>query len=327
MNPKTVGTITLLVAAGAGLLWQASRLKKLESTNEELRVQTASLPAVQEELQSLRNVKISPAELARLRGSEDSMKQEVARLRGQLGAILREKAGSDKQAMPQPLLPGVGRSGLPTASGDLVESSGMTGAEALNIATNVVLEAQLARARERLQLTPEQDQNLREVVTKAVEQGAESLRKVLAGEVRPDQVPTQIEWAKSLEQQILSTLTPEQQAAYQNYKREDISTNARLLANGELLLVQNPLGLSSQQQDQMFAVLYDHAVNQMDDASATSPGRPRDPLAAMEWQGEQKLKALESVLTPAQLEDYRRMQQAQFDSVRRVFARAGGGNP
>ena len=100
-----------------------------------------------------------------------------------------------------------------------------------------------------------------------------------------------------------------------------------MLANGELLLVQNPLGLSSQQQDQMFAVLYDHAVGQMDDASATSPGRPRDPLAAMEWQGEQKLKALESVLTPAQLEDYRRMQQAQFDSVRRVFARAGGGNP
>ena len=267
------------------------------------------------------------AELARLRGSEDSMKQEVARLRGQLGAILREKAGSDRQAMPQPLLPGVGRSGLPTASGDLAEPSGMTGAEALNVATNVVLEAQLARARERLQLTPEQDQNLREVVTKAVEQGAESLRKVLIGEARPDQVPTQFEWAKSLEQQIVSTLTPEQQAAYQNYKREDISTNARLLANGELLQVQNPLGLSSQQQDQMFAVLYDHAVNQMDDAFATSPGRPRDPLAAMEWQGGQKLKALESVLTPAQLEDYRRMQQTQFDSVRRLLSPAAGGKP
>jgi hypothetical protein len=212
-------------------------------------------------------------------------------------------------------------------SGDLRGPSGMVGGEALNPATNVVLEAQFARARERLQLSPEQDQNLRGVVTKALEEGAESLRAVLAGEARPDQVPTQDAWARSLEQQILAALTPEQQAAYQQYKPEDISTNARLLANGELLLLQNPLGLSSPQQDQMFAVLYDHAVNQMNDASAPDPERPRDPLDAMQWQGDQKLKSLEGILTPAQLEDYRRMQQAQFDSVRRAFSRPATGDP
>jgi hypothetical protein len=327
MKTKTVGMIALLVAASVCLLWQANRLTKVEGANRELRTQTASLAALQEELQSLREVKIAQAELARLRASEDSMKQEVARLRGQLGAVLRENAGSGTQAMRQPLLPGVGRPGLPSGSGGVPEPSGMLGGGGLNSATNVVLDAQLARARERLNLTPEQDRDLREVVTKAIEQGTESLRKVLAGEARPDQVPTQTEWAKALEQQILSALTPEQQAAYQHYKREDISTNARLLANGELLLIQNPLGLSSQQQDQMFAVLYDHAVTQMDDASTSSPGRPRDPLAAMQWQGEQKLKALESVLTPAQLDDYRRMQQTHFDSVKSVFSRAAGGEP
>lgn len=322
MNAKTVGTITLLAAAGAGLLWQAARLRKLEIANQELRCQMAGLPLPQQELRRLQQVQADESRLARLPGSEDLLKVEVARLRRRLGAMLRERDGMDQQVGRQPRLPGLGRAGLPSASGNRPNPAGTAGGDGIDSVTNAAIEAQLARARERLQLTPEQDQSLREVVTNALARGAESLRKVLVGEARPDEVPTQTEWAHSLEQQILSGLTPEQQSAYQKYKQEDISANARLLAHGELLLVQNPLGLSLQQQDEMFAVVYDQSVNQFDDASATSAGRPRDPLAAMEWQGEQKLKALASVLTPSQLDDYRRLQQTQFDSVKRLFSQA-----
>jgi hypothetical protein len=191
-----------------------------------------------------------------------------------------------------------------------------SGSDSNNTATQFFVEAQLARAKERLNLSPEQEQDIRGVLTQALEKGREDLQKVLTGQARTDEVPTQEEWARKLEDQILAQLSPEQQTAYQQYKREDIMANARLQANGELLLVQNLLGLTQDQQDQTFALLYDQAVNQMTADPAYVASRPREPLAAMEWGNEQKLKALEGALTPQQLETYRKLQAAQAQLVK-----------
>ncbi|HXJ76618.1 MAG TPA: hypothetical protein VNM37_27425, partial [Candidatus Dormibacteraeota bacterium] len=43
-----------------------------------------------------------------------------------------------------------------------------------------------------------------------------------------------------------------------------------------------------------------------------TPPKSADPTAAVQNQFDEKLKALEAVLTPAQLDSYRQMQQAQL---------------
>ena len=136
---------------------------------------------------------------------------------------------------------------------------------------------------------------MRSIVNKSLQEGRENLQKVLSGQVSFEDVPTQMQWAKSLEQQILLALTPEQQTAYQAYKREDVAANARLVANGELLSVQNSLGLSQEQQDQVFAVLYNQAVIQLDPDPNTLATQPHNPVSAAELQGKQKLEILQGV--------------------------------
>jgi hypothetical protein len=136
------------------------------------------------------------------------------------------------------------------------------------------------------------------------------VRKAIAGEARVEDLPTQWEWARQLEQEILYTLTPDQQTAYQTYKREDIAAGARLMANGEMLLIQGSLGLSQEQQDQVFAVLYEHATERLDPNAATAAEQPRHPLQAVRWENGRKLKSLEGVLTPGQLEAYRQLQDS-----------------
>ena len=181
----------------------------------------------------------------------------------------------------------------------------------------------MARARERLNLSQEQEQTVRGLVNSALQEGRENLQKVLSGQASFEDVPTQMQWAKALEQQILSSLTPEQQTAYQKYKREDISANARLVANSELLHVQNSLGLSEEQQDQVFAVLYNQTLSQLDPDPNSLATQPHNPVRAAELSGQQKLDSLQSVLTTSQLEAYRQLQQSYLGMLKGALGQLG----
>jgi hypothetical protein len=189
-----------------------------------------------------------------------------------------------------------------------------------------VLDGQLRLARERLQLTPEQEDQFRSAVTNALQTGQEHLRRVLAGEVGSDAVPTPTEWARDLEQALLTALSPEQQAAYRKYKQEDLVAAARLVANGELLTVQSSLGLDPQQQDVVYGVLFDHALTGMDPTPEQLALRPRDPLAALQWQAEEKRRLLAEVLTPVQMSNYAQLQDTHREVVRGWLNRSGPGS-
>jgi hypothetical protein len=120
--------------------------------------------------------------------------------------------------------------------------------------------------------------------------------------------------------QIKALLTPDQQAAYQNYQQEEAAYNARLAANTELLQLQT-LDLTPEQQDQAFAALYEVTFNQL--TGSTKPPS-NNQAEAMQWVFDQKTKALESILTPAQLKNYTQQQAIQAKLVQDIINKLGG---
>jgi len=120
------------------------------------------------------------------------------------------------------------------------------------------------------------------------------------------------------EEQIKALLTPEQKAAYQGYQREEASYNAQLMANTELLQMQSTLGLSSDQQDRVFATLYEISFSQQTGSMKLSGSNQAEQ---MQFALDQKAKALESVLTPIQLENYRQQQTLQVKLVNDIWSK------
>ncbi|HLP77511.1 MAG TPA: hypothetical protein VK327_11405, partial [Candidatus Paceibacterota bacterium] len=126
--------------------------------------------------------------------------------------------------------------------------------------------------------------------------------------------------------QIKALLTPDQQVSLPAYQQEEAAHNASLAANGELLQMQSTLGLTSEQLDPVYAALYEVSFNQFT-GSARPPSANQqgsdDSLAAevesMQWATDQKAKALESVLTPAQLENFRKQQASQAKLVEEIM--------
>jgi len=314
MKITTILGSLVLGSMALGLIWQGTQLRKGEAANQQLRAETAQLSELRGEVERLRQIQVDKGELGRLRENEPARLQEIARLRGQLGALLRSQTNAVSRDQ-------IGSSNLTNND----SGSGLAGAAAnwLKAAGEQSVEAQIVRARERLNLSQEQEQAVRGIVNKSLQEGRDNLQKVLSGQASFEDVPTQMQWAKSLEQQILSALTPEQQTAYQKYKREDIAANARLVANGELLSVQNSLGLSQEQQDQVFAVFYDQAVTQLDPDPNTLATQPHNPLSAAELLGKQKLETLQGVLTPSQLETYRHLQESYLLMLKGALGQIG----
>jgi hypothetical protein len=181
------------------------------------------------------------------------------------------------------------------------------------------VDSRINLARERLNLTPAQEETIRTAVDQALQTGLENLRRIRAGETTFEEVPTLQEWSKALEDQILASLSSDQQAAYQRQKQEEQRGNARMAANTELLLLQGSLGLTPEQQDSMFAVLYEQSIRNQDLDPATLATRPRDPVAALDWEASQKRQALQGILTPAQMANYERLQNGYRDGVSRFL--------
>jgi hypothetical protein len=81
--------------------------------------------------------------------------------------------------------------------------------------------------------------------------------------------------------------------------------------------------LSQEQQDQVFAVLYNQAVNQLDPDPNTLATQPHNPLSAAELLGKQKLETLQGVLTPSQLETYRHLQESYLVMLKGTLGQIG----
>lgn len=305
MSKLQMAALSAVLVAGIGTpIWQQSRLNRLASRNQALEAQTAEIPSLREEVARLHQLKVDQAELERLRAVENEVvklrskanqgshaQAEVAQLRSDLA---RQKSSASRQSNPF----GGAMSGM--MKGYMEQ----------------MLVGKLNKMKEKLNLTPEQEQAIRDLYLKQTDAQAEMAQKMFSGNLTKEEM-TQAQQAAGgdPEKQIKALLTPEQQAAYKEYQQEEAVANARLAATAEALQMQNALSLSPEQQDKVYGVLYDQYARQLSPDAAGSFPTNANPATAMQYQLDQKLNALQEVLTPAQLDSYKQFQAAQLKMI------------
>jgi hypothetical protein len=305
----------ILIGFLSVFVWQEHRMAGLTVRNRELGRQAEEVPALRQEVARLQAVERSQGELERLRLSDAQLRTDVAALRGRLGELKRADAAPAKptvEASAAELGQGSGTNGPSSAMGEMMRT-----------AVRQQVLGQLTRMTSKLNLTPDQEQKVREVLLRQAEQSSAAVQRVFTGKMDTEEITKLAKSAGNPEEEIKALLTPEQLARYKEHKEEEAGSNARLMANSELLTLQGALGLTSEQQDKAFAVLYDQSLSQMTGTlPADLPRDSKDPAAFLRAQFDQKSKALEAVLTPTQMEKYRELQQSQLKMISSMLPKA-----
>jgi RNA polymerase sigma factor (sigma-70 family) len=204
------------------------------------------------------------------------------------------------------------------ADGSTNQAAGPMG-ELMKHALEQQVAGRVSRMAASLHLTPEQTQAARDILMRQAQAASAGMMQVMSGEFNKDEL------AKlgrgNPEEQIKALLTADQRAAYASYQQEEAANNARVMANGELLQMQASLGLSAEQQDRVFAALYEANFNQLSGSATQTFAAPGEQ---MQWALDQKAKVLESVLTAPQLENYRQQQSAQLKLLKDILGKIEG---
>jgi len=315
MTAVKAGLIGALVVAGVGLpAWQQVRLQRARAETEQLRAQeaetraqVAELAALREEVGHLRKVEAGAAELEQLRQWRARTEPELLRLRGMAG-VARRATIEAEQLRTQLARPSA-EPGTNLITGAM--------ADAMKRAMEQQVEARLARMTASLRLTREQAQAAREIL----ERQAHMMRQVFSGNSNMEELTNLAREAGNPELQLEALLTPDQKAGYQAYQQDEAARNARQAANTELLAMTSTLNLSPEQEDQVYAALYELSFNQL---SRRLTPAATNQIGAIQYFADQKAKALEPVLTPAQLETYRQQQTAQVNMTKDILGKMAG---
>jgi hypothetical protein len=186
------------------------------------------------------------------------------------------------------------------------------------------LEAKMSRMKAKLQLTPEQEAQIRETLTKANDQALAMTEKMYSGKAKAEDLKEASSLEAAAPKAIEELLTPEQKTEYAAMQKEEQQGNARLMANAEMLQTQNSLGLTQEQQDKVFGVLYQQTL---DTTSAAATENKSDPVVTMEKAIERKVEALRGVLTDEQLKSYRDLQEQQLKLIQAFIPKTGDPAP
>jgi hypothetical protein len=299
---------TLVVAGITVPIWQQTRLHQVQSENTQLRVQAAELAALRREQGRLQTVKADQAELERLRQWQAQTQPELLRLRGMAG-VARRSIGEAEQLRAQ-----LAQQASEAATNPITGAM----ADAMKQALERQFEGRLSRMTASLRLTPEQAQAARDILMRQAQAMAVGMQQAISGKYDKEELAKLAKKAGNSDEQIKALLTPDQQAVFHAYQQEEAAHNASLAANTELLQMQSALGLTAEQLDRVYAALYEVAFNQLTGSvkqKFTSEGE------AMQWALDQKTKALEPLLTKAQLENYRQQQAIQAKLVKDIMSK------
>lgn len=306
-NVKVVLAVILVIAGSGTLVWQQSRVNRLEKENADLQAKLTGLSALKAEAEQPRGVEADSGELERLREELLQMTRQVARLRGRLSLALAEgllaqqsQATTALGAQSQTNRPAVLNTAMRTAMRSAVEQQTV---------------GKLPRLKKRLNLSPEQESAVKDILTRQLEQAQEIAQKMMSGELTKEGMQEIQSASGDPEAEIKALLSPDQLAAYKEHKQEETAANARLAANGELLQMQAALGLTNDQQDKVFDAIYQHTLTLMNGQQENNSSQPGNAASALQRIVNQKVQALESILNPEQLEQYRKIQENQFKLV------------
>ena len=306
---KTIITVTVAAAVGWGI-YEARQASRLRGQNQTLQQQQAPLAEQIQQLQRERDE--ARNQLASIREAKDRLPEntaELLRLRGMVG-MARRAIGEAEQLRAQLARQASEATNNPTITGAMVDAA-KQGVEQQ-------MEGRLSRMAASLHLTAEQAQAARDILMREVRIKSAVMQQGQSGKLDMKEIMRQAMEAGDPDEQIKALLTPDQRAAFPAYRQEEAAHNASLTANQELLNMQSTLGLTAEQTDRVYAALYEVSFNQLTGRTQPPSTNPRvldDPLAAqaeaMQWTVNEKAKALESVLTPTQLENYRQQQALQ----------------
>jgi hypothetical protein len=284
---------------------------QLRAQETGMRAQNTELAALRGEVERLRKAEADQAELERLRQWKTQTQPELLRLRGMAGVARR--ANTEVEQLRAQLAQQASEGGTNLITGAM--------ADAVKQAMERQVEGRLSRLTASLHLTPEQAPSARDILTRQARAMSAGMQQAFSGKFDKDELTRLGKDAGDPDMQIKALLTPDQKAAYPNYQQEEAAYNARMAANSELVQLQSSLDLTSEQEDRVFAALYEVSLNQL---TGSSKPTTTNQAEAMQWALDQKTKALEPVLTPTQMESYRQQQAIQAKLIKDLMGKMQG---
>ncbi len=303
----------LVVASLAVPVWQQTRLQRVQSANAqlcarqtELRTQATELAAVRGEVERLRKAEEDHAELEQLRQWKAQTQSELLRLRPM--AEVARRANLEVEQLRAQL---ASKGGTNSFAASLKETSARR------------VEGDLAGLTARLHLTPEQTQAVRDILSRHARVSSAETEHLYAGKYDQEELDRLKEEAGDQDAQIQALLTPDQQAAWPDYKQEVAAQNARWMASIQMQQLQSELDLTLEQADQALAALYRF---DLDRRTGKAQSGAKDEVEEFVWGQDQQTKALEPILTPTQLESLRKDNAARAKSARDLYSKMQGGS-
>jgi RNA polymerase sigma factor (sigma-70 family) len=310
----------LVVASVAVPVWQQTRLQGAQAENAQLRAketalraQGTELAALRREAERLRKTGDDPAELEQLRQWKTQTQPELLRLRGMAGVA--RQANLEAEQLRAQLAKQASEGGTNPFTAPMLDFRKQDRARRL--------ETDLSALTARLHLTPEQSQAAHDILLRQAQVDYAAMeQQYTTGKIDKEEIARLKTGAGDPDTQIQALLTPDQQAAYASYKQEKNAQYARWAASASTADLQGNLNLTSEQADRAFAALYQVTLERIAKAKA---GAQDEAEGYARWR-DQQTKALESILTPAQLESYRQITAAQTNSASDLSSKTEGGS-
>ena len=311
---KTLITATLVTVAGAGI-YEARQNSQLRDQVETLQQQQEPWADQMAQLQA-ENKRLSNAvaDAKDRKALSQAQFAELLKLRGQTGqartamqdlAKLQKSAAQQNNAMP--------------AYFTNAMAQGLAMAETFQKKAAL---AKLERMRTQLHLTDDQAQAVSDIMMKKIEANSQqTLSALQSGQLVPPQGQPAL---LDEEAAFKALLTPDQLAAYPDFQQSELVASAKSSTQADLTLMAGEMDLSPEQQDKVKSVLYQLNLNQASApqdkdalAQARASGNYADvmnlQIDAQKQTLENKLQALDGILTPDQLNTYKQKQLDMLD--------------
>lgn len=186
--------------------------------------------------------------------------------------------------------------------------------------------AKVARMKEILHLTDEQAQAITDLMNQHIEERTRRAMQMMSGTRAPADSQAASRGTTSEEAEIKALLRPDQLAAYPDYQRAEASAAADDSARAEMARMTWKMDFSPEQQDKIRAALYQYNLAQPAStptkaafAEAKANGNYAEAIRlevdSQRQALEDKLKVLDGLLTPDQLQTYKQEQLDMIDTM------------
>lgn len=173
-------------------------------------------------------------------------------------------------------------------------------------------------------LTSEQTIALKNILDSSIEPFTQHAMDTRTGEWTQDKQNKMNALAQEQESQIMASLSPQQQADYQQWQRESLAADGRRAADSNINNLKSELNLSSEQAEAALIAL--SKATMVAEASGAMHSPPPEYIGAdttteeLQQRVEQRVQALTSVLTPEQLKLYRESELKKLVKIRDLQA-------